>query len=80
MSSMYWDVKLSEPVPLKTGETLTSMGDALETLRLRNRSLQSPPVKTLVLSIRMATETREEFARQEATRQLTRFCEFNRWI
>lgn len=80
MTSMYWDVKLTEPVQLKTGETLNSMGDALETLRSRNRSLESPPVKTLVLSIQMATQSGQDVARQEATRQLARFCQFNRWV
>lgn len=76
----HWETPLSEPLTLRSGDTLLTLLDVGHFLRSHFGGARTPPVQSTIELLLRAAETGAESDRQAATERLAVLLKFNRWI
>ena len=78
--ALHWDTSLSEPLTLRSGDTLLTLLDVGHFLRSNFNGARTPPVQSTIELLLHAAETGTELDRRAATQRLSLLLKFNRWI
>jgi len=76
----HWETPLSEPLTLRSGDTLLTLLDVGQFLRSNFHGTRTPPVQSTIELLLRAAETGADADRRAATERLSLLLKFNRWI
>lgn len=76
----HWQTPLSEPLTLRSGDTLLTLLDVGHFLRSNFAGTRTPPLQSTIELLLRAAETGAEADRRAATERLALLLKFNRWM